>query len=83
MEIDGFIDVLEFKKEIDQWIKVFRNTKPINNEKKVLIPGDPERIAMEFRSKKGVPLIKPVIKDLIDISNKTGIEPPDGIEPPT
>ena len=83
MEIDGFIDVLEFKKEIDQWIKVFRNTKPINNDKKVLIPGDPERIAMKFRSKKGIPLIKPVIKDLIDISNKTGIEPPDGIEPPT
>ena len=38
---------------------------------------------MKFRSKKGIPLIKPVIKDLIDISNKTGIEPPDGIEPPT
>ena len=83
MEIDGFIDVEEFKKEIDQWIKVFRNTKPINTNKKVLIPGDPERSSMKFRLIKGIPLINPVIKDLYNISEKTGIEPPAGIEPAT
>ena len=28
MQIDGFIDKDEFKKQIDDWIQVFRNTKP-------------------------------------------------------
>jgi LDH2 family malate/lactate/ureidoglycolate dehydrogenase len=28
MQIDGFIDKDEFKKQIDEWIHVFRNTKP-------------------------------------------------------
>jgi hypothetical protein len=28
MEIDGFIDKIDFKKQIDEWIRVFRKTKP-------------------------------------------------------
>jgi L-2-hydroxycarboxylate dehydrogenase (NAD+) len=63
MQIDGFIDKNEFKKQIDEWIRVFRNTKPaIWSEK-------PRR----FRSKEGIPLIKPVVDDLLDISRNTGI----------
>ena len=42
MEIDGFMDVTEFKKRIDEWIEVFRNTKPAKGTSGVLIPGDPE-----------------------------------------
>jgi len=73
MDINGFIDVTEFKKEIDNWIKVFRSTKPVSKNKKVLIPGDPERLEKKVRLKKGIPLIKPVIDELKDISEKTGI----------
>jgi L-2-hydroxycarboxylate dehydrogenase (NAD+) len=28
MQIDGFIDKDEFKKQIDEWIRIFRSTKP-------------------------------------------------------
>jgi L-2-hydroxycarboxylate dehydrogenase (NAD+) len=53
MQIDGFIDKDEFKKQIDDWIQVFRNaTGP-------LIPGQAETI----RSKAGIPLLKPVVND--------------------
>jgi len=38
-----------------------------------LIPGDPEREAEAIRSKDGIPLIKPVVDDLLDISQKSGI----------
>jgi L-2-hydroxycarboxylate dehydrogenase (NAD+) len=38
-----------------------------------LIPGDPEREAEEIRSREGIPLIKPVVDDLLDISRKTGV----------
>jgi LDH2 family malate/lactate/ureidoglycolate dehydrogenase len=73
MQIDGFIDKDEFKKQIDDWIQVFRKTKPALGTKGPLIPGDPEREAEAIRSKKGIPLLKPVVDDLLDISQKTGI----------
>ena len=73
MQIDGFIDKAEFKKQIDEWIRVFRNTKPAPATGGPLIPGDPEREAEAVRIKEGIPLIKPVVDDLLEISRKTGI----------
>lgn len=73
MQIDGFIDKDEFKKQIDDWIHVFRNTKPAPGTSGPLIPGDPEREAEAIRSQEGIPLIKPVVDDLLNISRKTGI----------
>ena len=52
---------------------VFRNTKPAPGTTGHLIPGDPERAAEAIRSNGGIPLIKPVVDDLLDISRKTGI----------
>jgi L-2-hydroxycarboxylate dehydrogenase (NAD+) len=73
MQIDGFIDKDEFKKQIDEWIRVFRKTKPAPGTKGPLIPGDPEREAEAIRREEGIPLIKPVVDDLLDISKRTGI----------
>lgn len=74
MEIDGFEDPDVFKKRIDHWIEVFRNTKPAAGHEAVLIPGDPEHEAERIRSKEGIPLIQAVVDDLREISKKTGIE---------
>ena len=73
MEISGFMDVNEFKKRIDEWIEVFRNTKPVSGQPAVLIPGDPEHEEEALRSKEGIPLIEAVVNDLVDISKHTGI----------
>ena len=73
MQIDGFIDKENFKKQIDEWIQVFRNTKPAPGTDGPLIPGDPERDAEAIRGKQGIPLLTPVVEDLLDISRKTGI----------
>lgn len=73
MEIDGFMDVNEFKKRIDDWIEVFRNSKPTKGNAAVLIPGDPEHELEAIRKKEGIPLLQPVIDDLLDISKNTGI----------
>ena len=73
MEIDGFIDKDEFKRQIDEWIRVFRKTRPAPGTHGPLIPGDPEREAENIRSKQGIPLLTPVVDDLLDISRRTGI----------
>lgn len=73
LDIDGFIDRDEFKRQIDEWVRVFRNTKPAPGTKGPLIPGDPEREAEAIRIKDGIPLIRPVVDDLLDISKKTDV----------
>lgn len=73
MDIDGFIDKNEFKRQIDDWIQTFRKTKAAPGTNGPLIPGDPEREAEEVRKKSGIPLLQPVVDDLLDISTQTGI----------
>ena len=73
MRIDGFIDPDEFKRQIDDWIQTFRNTKPQVGTNGPLIPGDPEREAEKVRQTKGIALVMPVVEDLRDVSKRTGI----------
>jgi LDH2 family malate/lactate/ureidoglycolate dehydrogenase len=73
MRIDGFIDPDEFKRQIDEYVRIFRATKPAPGTSGPLIPGDPERIAEVERRKNGVPLIMPIVEDLRTISRQTGI----------
>ena len=58
---------------MDEYIRVFRATKPAPGTKGPLIPGDPEREAEQVRREKGVPLVQSVIEELRDVSAKTGI----------
>ncbi len=73
MRIDGFIDADSFKSQVDDYIRVFRATKPAPSTSGPLIPGDPEREAETIRRENGVPLILPVVNDLREVSKKTGI----------
>lgn len=73
MDIDGFIDKDTFKRQIDERVRVFRQTKPATGTHGPLIPGDPKREAESVRSKQRIPLLQPVVDDLLDISRKTGI----------
>jgi len=73
MRIDGFLDVDEFKRQVDDYVRTFRATKPAPGTSGPLIPGDPEREAEKVRRKEGVPLVLPVVEDLREISKKTGV----------
>src|SRR5215471_17027271 len=73
LRIDGFIEADEFKRQIDEYVRVFRATKPAPGTNGPLIPGDPEREAEKERRRNGVPLILPVIEELREISQETGI----------
>ena len=73
MRIDAFIDPDEFKAQIDDLIQTFRQTRPQPGTQGVLIPGDPEREAHAQRIRSGIPLVQPVVDELEDISQQTGI----------
>ncbi len=73
MRIDGFIDPDEFKRQIDQWIRTFRGTRPAAGTSGPLVPGDPERHAHEIRSRDGVPLALSVVESLRRLAKTTGV----------
>ena len=76
MRIDGFRKSSDFKKDMDQWLKRFRNAKPARDFKQVLVPGDPERIMESERIKNGIPLMNSVVEDLGYLADRFKISPP-------
>jgi LDH2 family malate/lactate/ureidoglycolate dehydrogenase len=73
MRIDGFIEPDEFKRQIDDWIRTFRGTKPTPGTNGPLVPGDPEREAQRVRSHQGVPLARSVVDSLRRLAKDMGV----------
>ncbi|MDX5422735.1 MAG: Ldh family oxidoreductase [Hymenobacteraceae bacterium] len=74
MRIDAFRPADEFKEHMDNWIETFRQAGVKKGEKRVMIPGDPERETTEKRLKKGIPLLAPVERDLEELGKKFKIK---------
>ena len=53
--------------------RTFRATKPAPGTDGPLIPGDPERLAEAVESRRGIPLLGPVVDDLREVSRRTGM----------
>jgi L-2-hydroxycarboxylate dehydrogenase (NAD+) len=77
MRIDGFRKAEEFKKDMDQWLKRFREAKPAKGFEQVLVPGDPERIMENERKKNGIPLMHAVVEDLQYLAERFKISAPE------
>lgn len=73
MRIDAFRPATAFKAHMDNWIKRFRSAKTSEGHEHVLIPGDPERLIAEQRSKEGIPIQDIVVNDLKSIASKMGL----------
>lgn len=73
MRIDAFIDPEEFKRQIDDYVRTFRATRPAPGTDGPLIPGDPEREQERIRARDGVPVVEAVVNDLRELSRATGV----------
>jgi LDH2 family malate/lactate/ureidoglycolate dehydrogenase len=73
LRIDGFIDPVEFRRQVDHLVRVLRATPPAPGTAGPLVPGDPERKAEAERRQDGIPLIGPVAADLEALAAETGI----------
>lgn len=76
LRIDGFIDPAEFRRQVDDWVRTFRATRPQPGTPGVVIPGDPERAAEAERRAHGVPLVPAVIEDLRAVAREAGVSFP-------
>jgi len=76
MRVDAFQPLEEFQQRMDLWLKTFRNAKPISENQKVIVPGDPERMFEELYKNEGFPINEVVWKNLIEISKEWNVELP-------
>lgn len=68
IRIDAFQTADEFKSYMDEWIETFRKAETTPGKKKVVIPGDPERIAERVNLEKGINLSTQTLNKLKQIS---------------
>ena len=73
MRVDAFRPVEDFKKSMDEWISIFRSSKPVVGQKEVLIPGDPERRSEEQKMQDGIDLLPAIEKELNEVLHKLGL----------
>jgi len=74
MRVDAFRPADEFKKDMDNWIRRFRNSTPVDESQPVLIPGDPEREMEKERMANGISLLQPVLEDLNQLAEKFSLK---------
>jgi L-2-hydroxycarboxylate dehydrogenase (NAD+) len=73
MRIDAFRPAEDFKQHMDNWITRFKNTKPIDANNPVLIPGQPEFEMEKERMVSGIPLFESVVEELKGLGEKMGV----------
>lgn len=74
MRIDGFRPAEGFKKDMDNWIRQFKNAKPARGFERVIIPGEPEAEMELERRKTGIPLYQSVEAELKELGQRFSIE---------
>ena len=72
LRIDSVICPIEFKTQMDGWVRAMRSTKQAK-ENPVLVPGDPERAMHNMRIREGIPISPKLLKQLRQLSKETGV----------
>ncbi len=74
LKIDAFQPADEFKSRMDTWIEGVKNLRKNEGIDEILIPGEPEFRAEEYRLKYGVPLNDKVMQDLDSLAQELVID---------
>ncbi|HRD44494.1 MAG TPA: Ldh family oxidoreductase, partial [Ferruginibacter sp.] len=69
MRIDAFRSAADFKKDMDRWIKRFKEAKTIEGKERIIIPGEPEAEMEQRRKTNGFILDPQVIADLEQLAD--------------
>lgn len=76
IRIDAFQPILEFKEYMDLWVRTFRNSKPVDENQNVLIPGEPERLMEIYSEENGVEINEKILEELNNVLNDLKIKSP-------
>ena len=72
--VDAFTEVAQFKREMDEWLRMMKSTKPAPGHDRVLVAGQPEAETELLRRAEGIPLHPEVAQWLRDACGELGVE---------
>lgn len=73
MRVDAFRPYDDFVTHMDNWIDRFKSAASIEQNKQVIIPGEPEFWEYEKRKKEGIELNEKVLADLLKLGSELGV----------
>ena len=72
--VEAFTEVAQFKREMDEWLRMMKATKPAPGHDRVLVAGQPEAEMELVRRAEGIPLHPEVAQWLRDACAELGVE---------
>ncbi len=73
ISIDAFRPILDFTNQMDNMIDLLKSSPLATGRNEILVAGEKEFEMAEFNEKHGVPIIKPIVDDLIAEGAKIGV----------
>lgn len=73
INIEAFRPLIDFKKSLDQMIQLLKSSPLAVGREEILVAGEPEFNFAKFNKIHGVPLIKPIVDDLVKEGEKIGV----------
>ncbi|HBY45559.1 MAG TPA: oxidoreductase [Chloroflexi bacterium] len=76
LDIQAFRPLDEYAASVDEMFATLRNAEPVEPGQRVMIPGDPEAIALADRLERGIPLHPSVTDELRELGDERGVPYP-------
>lgn len=73
IDIESFRPVIDFKKHMDDMINLLKTSPLAVGREDILVAGEIEFALARFNKKHGIPLIKPIVDDLVKEGEKIGV----------
>jgi L-2-hydroxycarboxylate dehydrogenase (NAD+) len=73
INVDAFRPLIDFKNQMDGMIKLLKNSPLATGSNEILVAGEKEFEYEKFNNIHGVPLIRPIVDDLIMEGDKIGV----------
>lgn len=73
MKIEAFTDLNSYYSRLETWAVRFKQSRPIDKQSPVLLPGEKEHTAYLDRIMNGIPMMETVIEDLAALSSQLEI----------
>jgi L-2-hydroxycarboxylate dehydrogenase (NAD+) len=73
INVEFFRPIIDFKNQMDDMIRLLKRSPLASGREEILVAGEPEFEYAKFNSIHGVPLVKPIVDDLIKDGEKLGV----------
>ena len=74
LNIEFFRPIIDFKNEMDEIVALLKQSPLAVGREEILIAGEPEFLMEQYNREHGVPLIKPIVDDMIAAGKEAGVE---------